>query len=154
MSSNHGVPKDAQSANDLFAKLKDHMDSRGLRSTGQRQAIIEAFLAANRHVSIEELLQLVRAQDPGIGYATVYRTLKLLAESGLAHERQFGDGLTRYELADDEGHHDHLICLACGAIQEFENEAIERAQEKIARGHGYELRSHKLELYGICPACQ
>lgn len=146
--------KEQQGATDLFAKLKDQLENRGLRSTGQRQAIIEAFLGANRHVTIEELLQLSREQDPGIGYATVYRTLKLLAESGLAHERQFGDGFTRYELADDDNHHDHLICLACGAIQEFENEAIERAQEQIAKKYGYELRSHKLELYGVCPTCK
>ena len=104
--------------------------------------------------SIEELLAKVRERDPRVGYATVYRTLKLLAECGVANERRFGDGLTRYELADDATHHDHLICLDCGDIVEFEEPRVEELQDKVARRHGFVLRSHKHELYGICPRCQ
>jgi Fur family ferric uptake transcriptional regulator len=131
------------------------MERKGLRSTDQRRLIIETFFQAPNHVSIEELLADVRAQDPRVGYATVYRTLKLLAECGVAFERRFGDGLTRYELADDTSHHhDHLICVECGKITEFEEPRIEELQEHVARKHGFELRSHKHEMYGVCPECQ
>jgi Fur family ferric uptake transcriptional regulator len=130
------------------------MVKKGLRSTDQRRLIVETFFHADNHVSIEELLAKVRASDRRIGYATVYRTLKLLAESGVANERSFGDGLTRYELADDATHHDHLICVGCGDIVEFEEPRIEELQDKVARKHGFKLRSHKHELYGLCPKCQ
>ena len=136
------------------ATLSAYMGDKGLRSTDQRRLIVEIFFRSPNHVSIEELLAEVRAEDPRVGYATVYRTLKLLAESGVAFERRFGDGLTRYELADDEAHHDHLICDACGQITEFEEPAIERLQEKVGERYGFELRSHKHELYGICPSCR
>ncbi|HQY62590.1 MAG TPA: Fur family transcriptional regulator [Polyangiaceae bacterium] len=134
--------------------LHQHMQRKGLRSTEQRRLIVETFFTSPNHVSIEELLAQVRAQDPKVGYATVYRTLKLLSECGVAFERRFGDGLTRYELADEASHHDHLICVECDDILEFEEERIEAIQEEIARKYGYVLRSHKHEMYGVCPACQ
>ena len=134
--------------------LQSYMETKGLRSTDQRRLILETFFRAPNHVSIEELLAHVRAEDPKVGYATVYRTLKLMAESGIAYEREFGDGLTRYELADGQAHHDHLICDQCGRITEFEEPEIERLQDKIAASYGFQLRSHKPELYGICPICR
>ena len=135
--------------------LHAHMAKRGLRSTDQRRLIVETFFRAPNHVSIEELLAKVRAEDPRVGYATVYRTLKLLAECGVANERNFGgDGLTRYELADDSSHHDHLICVACGDITEFEEPKIEALQEQVAARYGFELQSHKHEMYGLCASCQ
>ncbi len=137
------------------ALLHSHMVKKGLRSTDQRRLIVETFFRSPNHVSIEELLGQVRAQDPKVGYATVYRTLKLLTECGVALERRFGDGLARYELADDTSHHhDHLICVECGAIVEFEEPRIEALQEEVALRYGFELRSHKHEMYGLCPACQ
>lgn len=136
------------------AILTTHMAKKGLRSTDQRRLIVETFFKSPNHVSIEELLGQVRARDPRVGYATVYRTLKLLLECGVAHERRFGDGLARYELADEHAHHDHLICLECGAIVEFEEPRVERLQEAVAEAHGFELRSHKHELYGVCRDCQ
>jgi Fur family ferric uptake transcriptional regulator len=105
-------------------------------------------------VSIEELLAQVRREDPKVGYATVYRTLKLLAECGVANERRFGDGLTRYELADEASHHDHLICVECATIVEFEDDQIEKLQEEVAKRYGFALRSHKHEMYGVCPKCR
>jgi Fur family ferric uptake transcriptional regulator len=86
--------------------------------------------------------------------ATVYRTMKLLADCGLAIPRQFGGGQTRYEPAAGRAHHDHLICTACGEIVEFANERIESLQALIARRHGFEVESHKLELYGRCARCR
>jgi Fur family ferric uptake transcriptional regulator len=132
--------------------LSAYMVKKGLRSTNQRNLIVETFFLAPNHVSIEELLAHVRRRDPKVGYATVYRTLKLLAECGVASERRFRDGLTRYELADSS-HHDHLICVECGDITEFEEPRIEELQERVAKKHGYSLRSHKHELYGVCPKC-
>jgi Fur family ferric uptake transcriptional regulator len=134
--------------------LSTHMARKGLRSTDQRRLIVEMFFASNDHVSIEQLLASVRSRDPKVGYATVYRTLKLLTECGVAYERRFGDGLARYELADDVTHHDHLICVECASIVEFEEPRIEALQEEIAGRYGFELRSHKHEMYGVCPACR
>jgi len=106
------------------------------------------------HVSVEELVARVRRLDPRISVATVYRTMKLLADCGLAVPRQFGGGQTRYEAAAGRGHHDHLICTGCGEIVEFANEKIETLQALVARRHGFEVESHKLELYGRCVRCR
>jgi Fur family ferric uptake transcriptional regulator len=129
------------------------MAQRGLRSTEQRRLIIEKLFEATEHVTIDQLLERVRASDPRVGYATVYRTMKLLAEGGLVEERKFGDGFTRYELADEEAHHDHLICVSCGKITEFEEPQIEELQDKIAKRYGFVVQHHKHELYGICAEC-
>jgi len=95
----------------------------------------------------------VRQKHPRIGYATVYRTLKLLAECGLAEQRHFGDGQTRYEQSDSREHHDHLICTECGAILEFEDPGIERLQLKVAKEHNFTIQRHRLEIYGQCAKC-
>jgi len=142
-----------QSVEGLKGRLAEYMERRGLRSTAQRRLVTEVFFAGAGHVSIEELLNRVRRKDPRVGYATVYRTLKLLTDSGLANERHFGDGLSRYEVAHEDAHHDHLICTTCGRIVEFEDERIERLQEDVAATHGFMLQRHKYELYGLCPSC-
>jgi Fur family ferric uptake transcriptional regulator len=131
------------------------MEGRGLRSTGQRQLICEVFFASREHASLDDILLRVRAENPRVGYATVYRTMKMLVESGVAHERRFADGVTRYELRDLETHHDHLICLNCGKIVEFKEPRIEELQEQVARRHGFQVRYHKHELYCVCldPHC-
>jgi len=134
--------------------LQVHMAKHGLRSTDQRKLIVETFFKAKDHISIEELLNEVRAQDTRVGYATVYRTLKLLAECGVANERSFGDGLTRYELNDEASHHDHLICVECRTIVEFEEPRIEALQEEIAERYGFLLKTHKHEMYGLCSKCR
>jgi len=117
----------------------------------QRDVIAEKFFSAPGHLSIEALLALAREDHPRVGYATVYRTLKLLTECGLAAERRFGEGHTMYETAGDTEHHDHLICLECGYVLEFHNEEIEREQERVARSFGFNVIRHKHELYGLCP---
>lgn len=138
----------------LRTRLQSYMARKGLRSTAQRRLIIDTFFEAASHMTIEDLLAEVRARDKGIGYATVYRTLKLLAECGVASERRFGDGLSRYELSDDATtHHDHLICVSCGKIIEFEEPQIEELQEKIAVRYGFVVTSHKHEMYGVCAEC-
>jgi Fur family transcriptional regulator, ferric uptake regulator len=119
-------------------RLALYMEEKGLRSTAQRRLVTDVFFRAEGHFSIEDLLAMVRAQDPKVGYATVYRTLKLLKECGLANERQFKDGITRFEVAH-EHHHDHLICVDCNLIVEFEDPKIERLQEQLANEHGFAL---------------
>ena len=138
----------------LRARLTDYMSRHGLRSTEQRRVVTEQFFASDGHLSIEDLLEKVRVEEPGIGYATVYRTLKLLKDCGLAFERHFGDGVSRYEVAWEDEHHDHLICIECQKIVEFEDEGIERLQHEVAERHGFELVRHKLELYGVCADCR
>jgi Fur family ferric uptake transcriptional regulator len=122
-----------------------------LRSTRQRDVIVESFLGTHRHVNAEELYRTVRKRHPNVGVATVYRTLRLLTECGVATARYFGDGQASYEVADH--HHDHLICVSCGRILEFENEAIERQQLEVAKRHDFVVTHHKLELYGYCALC-
>ena len=132
----------------------DYITRKGLKSTRQRDVILDCFLSSERHMSIEELYLKLRAKNPNIGYATVYRTLKLFAEAGIANEIQFGDGQTRYEHVSEGEHHDHLVCTRCGAITEFENETIEKLQTEVAVNHGFLIETHKLELYGICAKCR
>lgn len=131
--------------------LARYMAEKGLKSTRQRTLIVETFYQAGGHLNVEELLALVREQDARVSAATVYRTMKLLTECGLAHARQFGDGQTRYETAGD--HHDHLICTSCGTIVEFEDEEIEALQLQVAKRHGFLVKHHKMELYGLCSTC-
>jgi len=134
--------------------LSEYLSGQGLRSTGQRDRILAVFVNAARHVSVEELYALVKRSHAGISYATVYRTLKLLVEAGLAQERRFEDGFTRYEHTQADAHHDHLICTGCGVIIEFENERIEALQQDVARKNRFTVQNHKLELYGLCSACR
>ncbi len=140
-----------QNHGELLARfMADH----GLKSTRQRTLIVETFFASEGHLSVEELWDKVRSSDARVSVATVYRTMKLLSESGLAHARNFGDGQTRYEAAVGRHHHDHLICTNCGTIVEFENDRIEAMQDAVARRHGFKVASHKMELYGLCKNCQ
>lgn len=132
--------------------LANYLDGMGLKHTKQRDVILVAFFESAEHVSAEQLYQEVRKQSPSIGYTTVYRTLKLLVDAGLAQERRFDDGLTRYEI--EHAHHDHLVCLKCGKIIEFESELIEDTQEKIAVEYGFKVLRHRHELYGHCLSCQ
>jgi Fur family ferric uptake transcriptional regulator len=135
-------------------QFQEYIIRKGLKSTRQRDIILDFFLSSERHMSIEDLYLKLRAKHPGIGYATVYRTLKLFAEAGIANEIHFGDGQTRYEHVNEGEHHDHLVCTRCGAITEFENETIEQLQNDVAAGYGFRIETHKLELYGLCAKCQ
>ncbi|MCB0221188.1 MAG: transcriptional repressor [Chrysiogenetes bacterium] len=135
-------------------RFAEHIARHGLKTTRQRNCVADVFFAQDEHLTIEEMLELVRKQDPKIGYATVYRTLKLLTEAGLAAERKFADGVARYEQALGQKHHDHMVCTECGEVIEFVSDKIEELQDSIAARHGFKLKSHKLELYGICKNCQ
>ncbi|MCX8116921.1 MAG: transcriptional repressor [Desulfobacterota bacterium] len=125
----------------------------GLKSTHQRAEIFEVFLNSEGHKNLAEIHALVVKRNPKIGYTTVYRTLKLLTRLGLAAERKFEGGETRYEPIQRGGHHDHLICLRCGKIVEFRDEGLEAIQNRIAKGHGFKIFHHRMELYGYCKPC-
>jgi Fur family ferric uptake transcriptional regulator len=134
--------------------LTEYLEVQGLKSTRQREHILRIFASAGRHLSAEELYLLVRKKAPRTGYATVYRTLKLLTDAGLADERRFDDGVTRYEYNASHDHHDHLICTKCGRIIEFENEQIEQLQQQVAERNQFLVQNHRLELYGLCGRCR
>jgi len=135
-------------------KLKSFLKEKGLKSTRQRDLIASEFLQIGEHVTAEELYRQISKKYSDIGFTTVYRTLKLLNKSGLAAERVFADNLTRYEPLSAEDHHDHLICMKCGSITEFQDLKIERLQERVADEFGFLAVSHKMELYGYCNKCR
>jgi Fur family ferric uptake transcriptional regulator len=141
-------------AADAKSRFEQFLEERGLRMTPQRSLIVDVFLKTERHVSSEDLYSLVKRKDRAVGQATVYRTLKLLSESGIAREVDFGEGLTRYEHEYGHEHHDHLICERCRKSIEVVDPRIEELQEKLARDHGFVMTSHKLDIFGLCAKCR
>jgi len=136
-------------------KFEQALRERGLKTTSQRDDIARVFFGAEGHLSIEELYRAVKKVNPRVGYATVYRTLKLLKEVGLAAERHFDDGQARFEPVEGETqHHDHIICERCGKIVEFASRELERLQARIGRFLGFTVGRHRMELYGICAECR
>ena len=127
--------------------LGAYLEQNQLKHTKQRELILDVFLEAKRHITSEDLYQAVREEHPNIGYTTVYRTMKLLVEAGLATERHFDDGITRYEI--EQEHHDHLVCLKCGSIEEFECELIEDTQLVIEGLQGRLLLNQALDTLGV-----
>jgi len=133
--------------------LKAHIERHHLKATRARGVILRAMMEAKEHLTAEELHARMKDKMASVSLATVYRTLNLLCECGLTESHQFGDGHTRYELIHNVHHHDHLVCVRCHKIIEFENLLIERLQDKVARKHGFTIYRHKLELYGLCLEC-
>jgi Fur family ferric uptake transcriptional regulator len=148
------LPRKPPTAAAAHERLASWIAGHGLKATRQRDLIVDTFFSQQGHLSVDELLDKVTARDASIGAATVYRTMKILTDAGLASARHFEGGQTRYEAALDRHHHDHLICTSCGNIFEFENERIEELQDRVAADHGFAVTHHKLELYGLCKACQ
>lgn len=141
---------------DPLDTLRTYVSSNGLKFTRQRELIAEVFFKEGGHLKVEDLLERVRQEDAQVSLATVYRTMKLLTECGLAEPHNFGDGHTRYEPSEGEDeHHDHLICRQCGQIVEFYNAELEALQETIAKAHGFDIQDHRMEIYGDCkdPNC-
>ena len=130
-----------------------YLGDKGLKNTRQREAVAEVFFSMNGHISAEDLYLKVAKAHPGIGLTTVYRTLKLLTDAGLAKERRFGEPQGVFESEDDGRHHDHLICTRCGKIIEFKEPIIEQMQDDVASRYGFVVSDHKMELYGLCKGC-
>ena len=120
---------------------------KGLKMTGQRRVIARVLSEAETHPDVEELYRLALAMDPRISIATVYRTVRLLEEHGILERRDFGGGRARYE-PSGEGRHFHLIDIETGKVIEFEDSAHETLVRDIARRLGFDLVSHRLELFG------
>jgi Fur family ferric uptake transcriptional regulator len=134
--------------------LIDYLRQNKLKVTPHRELILETFLNHEGHRSVEDIYRTVRQQDPRVGYTTVYRTMKLLAECGLAREIDLADGITRYEHLFNHQHHDHMICMECGTSIEFFNEEIESVQDVASEQLGFKVLDHKLQIYGVCRKCQ
>ena len=126
---------------------------KGLRRTEQRQHVLDVFLGTEKHLTVQELYDLVRRRHRGIGYATVARTVKLMCESGVCRQVDFGDGSQRFEHKHGHEHHDHLICVKCGRFEEIYSPELERIQDRLVKKHGYVQESHKLDIFGLCPRC-
>jgi len=134
---------------DIFtAYLAEHR----LKRSEQREAILEAFLRSDRHLSVDDLLRLAQKRRPEVGRTTVYRTLKLLQAAGLASELVL-QGETRFEREHNRRHHDHFICKTCGAIFEFSSDEIEKIQDEVAASLGFVIEGHRHQIFGSCRAC-
>ena len=134
--------------------LNRFLSAQGLKRTRQRDLIASIVLESQDHIGVEDIYRKARKRDPKVGFSTVYRTMKVLKECGLVSERHFGDGVARYEPVHEGEHHDHLICVRCGDIVEFEDAKIEAQQDAIAASHGFTVTSHKHEIYGHCAKCR
>ncbi len=130
-----------------------HLQRAGLKRTTQRDLIVDIFLRTEDHLSSEDLYRIVKEKDSSVGQTTIYRTLKLLVEAGLASEVRFGDGRSRYEPNNKFPHHDHMICTNCNRTIEFYSAELKALQNQIAAEHGFEPVRDSLRLFGLCADC-
>ena len=141
-------------ASEAVERFNDYLKRQKHKLTKQRALITEVFfdpLHRAEHPTVEELFLRVRERNQNVGHATIYRTLKLLVDAGLALPNRIGEDLTRYEPEIPGEHHDHMICDRCGLIVEFEDETIEKLQEEIAARLGFQLLDHSMNLIGSPP---
>lgn len=127
--------------------------SQGLRGTAQRDTVLDAFLRTRDHVSVEELYKIIGRGRQKVGFATVYRTMKLITDCGLAREVVFDDGVVRFEHSHKHEHHHHLICTRCRKVIEFTSDDMDRTEETILAEFGFRMESHQYKVYGICSDC-
>jgi Fur family ferric uptake transcriptional regulator len=130
--------------------LRDH----SLPVTAQRLAIADVVLGTERHVSAEDVAEMLRRSGASAGTATIYRTLEVLVRSGLVVERDFGEGFKRYEASRGVPHHEHLLCSVCGRVTEFRDERLERMTTLLAEAHDFSRQRHRLVIYGLCGDCR
>src|SRR5262245_40927397 len=131
----------------------DYLGRHKLKLTPHRELILDNFIENEGHRSVDDIYHAVRDKDPRIGYTTVYRTMKLLVDCGLAREIDLADGITRYEHLYNHQHHDHMICMQCGSSIEFYNADIEAVQEAASEQLGFKVLDHRLQIYGLCKNC-
>jgi len=134
--------------------FEEYLQTKNLKHSEQRKEILRIFLNIDKHLTANELYRIVQGKYSAIGYATIYRTLKLLCGCELCRELKFEDGTTRYEHLYNHQHHDHLICTKCGRFVEVVSSEVERLQEKLIKQHGFYPERHHMELYGICKRCK
>ena len=129
----------------------EHLAQNGLRLTGQRRLILDAFLKTDHHLSQDEIYLSLRSH--GMGRATVFRTIKMLQECGLISPVIGRDGTSRFEIELHRPHHDHLICITCGRIQEVRWPTLEKIQDDACRKAGFIAKWHRHEVFGLCKDC-
>lgn len=137
----------------ILQTFQEHLGRKGLKLTHQREEILRALMAAEHHLGMDDLYEVVRKKDPSIGRATVFRTLKLLQECGLVAEVGSASGRAKFELKGDRPHHDHMICVECGRIIEFQSPMMEHFQDEAIRRHGFAALWHRHEIFGRCRDC-
>jgi len=137
-----------------FEVFINFLRKKGLKLTSQRKLILDTFLKTERHLSVEDLYNIVKKKDSSIGRATVFRTLKLLGEVGIASEVDFGDKIIRYEHKYGHRHHGHLVCLECGKFLEIFDSQLEDLRGKICRRFEFLPQNYKVKIFGICKECQ
>lgn len=137
-------------------RFERYLRSRSLKMTPQRRRILETAFDTHDHFSADTLYAWLREEggEPRVSRATVYRTLALLQEGGFINRLDAGLGELVYEHVAGHRHHDHLVCMECGRIEEFHDERIERLQAEICERRGFQLADHDLRLMGLCRACQ
>jgi len=131
----------------------EDLKSAGLKVTLPRLKILEVLeKSPNHHLSAEDIYRVLIEQNEEVGVATIYRVLSQFEESGIVQKLNFENNQAVYELCGLE-HHDHLVCVKCNKIIEFQDDVIEKHQLQIAKKHGFELTDHSLYLYGLCKNC-
>jgi Fur family ferric uptake transcriptional regulator len=136
-----------------FVEVEQLLHARGIRLTPQRQLVVRRAVTY-LHFTAEELVKDVHATDPSVARGTIYRTLALLHQGGVVEKHDFRYGAPNYEVTFGKAHHDHLMCMTCGEIIEFQEPCVEAMQQAIVKRFGYQLLSHTLKLYGLCTKCQ
>ncbi|MBZ5551969.1 MAG: transcriptional repressor [Acidobacteriia bacterium] len=134
--------------------FEEHLRTVGLKHSHQRDVILDEFLKHRTHLSVDDLYQMARQRDARIGFSTVFRTMKLLKDCGVAREVVLADGISRFERNYKYPHHDHLICTSCNKTVEFFVSEIEELQEQVARKYHFKMKHHVMVLYGLCRDCQ
>lgn len=143
-----------EEAGALLDRFQRYLRTRRLPVTAQRTAIARVVFESEDHISVEAIEKKLRQLGQRVGTATVYRTLDALVEGGLLRAHDFGEGFRRFEPVTDSLPHEHLICVRCGAVQEFQNERLERMLPVIADEFHFLHQRHKVEIYGVCKACR
>lgn len=133
--------------------FREYIRSKGLKFTKERELILRKVLSLKGHFAPEELYIEMRKTGLKVSKASVYRTLPLLIESGLIRQVEKTDKHAHYESAFGSGHHDHMLCISCGKAIEFYSRPLERLQERLCSGEGFQSVSHTLEIMGYCRKC-
>jgi len=134
--------------------LGQYLKNNGLLHSKQREQILDIFLKTEKHLTADDLYQLVRKKNPKVGLATVYRAMRVICGAGLAREVDFGDGVRRFEHEYRHQHHDHLVCLKCGRVIEVMSLEIEKLQQRLAKKHNFTPIRHIMKIFGTCRKCR
>jgi Fur family transcriptional regulator, ferric uptake regulator len=146
MTTAHSIEKEMRA-------YREALSTKGLSATRQRLTLGEIVFSTHGHFTADDLVGMARKAGVRVGRVTIYRTLTLMVDAGLVEERQFNRGRMHYEHTIGHRHHDHMVCVSCGKILEFEDAAIERHQQAAAQRHGFAILHHSHTLFGYCRGC-